>query len=75
MDADPGTEAAELSFEDMFELYESPLGLDELDDAEQIDRILDAFENAAGGVVGRDEDDRDGLLPPVFVDGFPCPSS
>ncbi len=46
MDADPGTEAAELSFEDMFELYESPLGLDELDDAEQIDRILDAFENA-----------------------------
>ena len=48
MELDPEKLMAELPLTDMLELHEGLFGLDELDDAdEQINRILDAFEDEA----------------------------
>ncbi len=44
---DPDMVGVELPFVDMLELHESLLGLDEIDELDQIDLILDAFEDAA----------------------------
>ncbi len=48
MDVDPEMVMVELPLTDILELHEDLFGLDELDDAdEQINRILDAFEDEA----------------------------